>query len=386
MRLAAYVHPFDLPALIACGNLRRLRELGFHELCLATSYHAGRWLTPWGPGRVRCLEDGVVHFRPRADYGELQPVVSSEVPADGPSPLEVCLAEATAHGLSVRAWSIGTHNSRLGLLHPRRCVHTAFGDVYHYALCPSQPAVQQYLTAMVQDLAAHPGLAAVELEAYGQLGFKHSSHHDKASFVPSGLLDAALSACFCSACSERARQAGEDLEATRRAVMGFIDAHVQRGCAMAKATMAAGGEAPEWLVGVLRRRREAAAALAAKLLSVAPGLARAVQVHPEPWFTGSQFAAAPAAVFPAADERVLTCYGDGPEAIARQLASPGMAALAASPRRLCLWPKAPAFTSDEDLVKVRDLAAAHGIGTLAIYHLGLLPWRTIERAAKMLAR
>lgn len=386
MRLAAYVHPFDLPALIACGNLRRLRELGFHELCLATSYHDGRWLTPWGPGRVRFLEDGVVHFRPRADYGELRPLASSEVPADGPSPLEVCLAEAGAHGLAVRAWSVGTHNSRLGALHPRRCVHDAFGDVYRYALCPSQPAVQQYLTAMVQDLAAHVGLAAVELEAYGQLGFKHSSHHDKASLVPTGLLDAALSACFCGACSERARQAGEDPEATRRAVMAFVDDHVQRGCAMAPALANAAGEAPHWLAGVLRRRRDAAAELAAKLQAVAPGLARAVQVHPEPWFTGSQFAAATASVFPAGDERVLTCYGDGPEAIARQLAAPGVAALAGSPRRLCVWPKSPAFQRDEDLVKLRELAVAHGFGALAIYHLGLLPWRTIERAAKMLAR
>jgi hypothetical protein len=82
---------------------------------------------------------------------------------------------------------------------------------------------------------------------------------------------------------------------------------------------------------------------------------------------------------------VLTCYGEGPDQIARLLGSDDAARLRASPRRLCIWPKAPQFTSERDLEQVRQLCRQHGIGSVAIYHLGLLPWRTIERVAKMLA-
>jgi hypothetical protein len=56
--------------------------------------------------------------------------------------------------------------------------------------------------------------------------------------------------------------------------------------------------------------------------------------------------------------------------------------LLGSPRRVCIWPKAPQFTGDQDLAKLRDLLRKHGVEALAVYHLGLLPWRTIERVAK----
>jgi hypothetical protein len=124
-------------------------------------------------------------------------------------------------------------------------------------------------------------------------------------------------------------------------------------------------------------------ALGAAVVAASPRTARAVQVHPHPWFTGSQLGLdAAAGAFPPPDERVLTCYGDGPEAIQKTLASPGLTGV--QQQRLCLWPKSPQFGSDEDLAKVRDLCRSSGVRSIAIYHLGLLPWRTLERAAKML--
>ncbi|MBL8753025.1 MAG: hypothetical protein JNK15_06945 [Planctomycetes bacterium] len=390
MKLCVYAHPFDLKALSGCGGLGRLRDLGVAEIALATSYHDGRWLMPWHPeGPVRFLEDGTVHFRPRADYGPLQPQPSGCVPAKGPSPLELLVRDAALHGLRVRAWTVFTHNSRLGALHPEQCVENAFGDLYRYALCPAQPAVRQYTVAMVRDLADH-GVHTVELEALGQMGWKHSSHHDKASFTPTGLLDAALSACFCASCANRLANDGHDPERLRAAVVAFVQRGVRDGCAMAPAKqpsgpadLAASGLDTAWLAAVLAVRARTLQELGRLVVDATPETARAVQVHPHAWFTGSQLAVdVAAAAFPAGDERVLTCYGEGPEAIGKALAAPGFAA--ATDKRLCLWPKAPQFTSDEDLVKVRDLAARAGVASIAIYHLGLLPWRTLERAAKML--
>ncbi|MCU0866804.1 MAG: hypothetical protein MUC36_23715 [Planctomycetes bacterium] len=390
MKLAVYLHPFDLEALPRHGGLARLRDLGVREVALATSYHDGRWLMPWHPdGPVRFLEDGTVHFRPRADYGVLRPLASSSVSANGPSPLERLLDDAPRHGLRVRAWTVFTHNSRLGALHPELCVENAFGNRHGYALCPSQPAVQQYVAAMVGDLAAHPGLGTIELEALGQMGWKHSSHHDKASFAPSGLLDAALSACFCTACAPALAAAGHDPDQLRQQVRTLLQAAFETGDAMAPAKFAAGPDelgpdgAPRWLGAGLAQRAAAVQQLAQRVIAATPHTARAVQVHPQPWFTGSQLTVAAAAAFPIGDERVLTCYGEGPEAIGKLLATPGMRSATASPRRVCVWPKAPQFRSDEDLQALRVLLQQHGIDALSIYHLGLLPWRTLERVAKM---
>ena len=78
MHLAIYAHPFDLEALAASGGLSRLRDLGIGEVAMACSYHDGRWLMAHDPRHVvRFLEDGTLHFRPRSDYGALQPQPSS---------------------------------------------------------------------------------------------------------------------------------------------------------------------------------------------------------------------------------------------------------------------------------------------------------------------
>ncbi|MEO6594608.1 MAG: hypothetical protein ABIP94_07630, partial [Planctomycetota bacterium] len=325
MQLAIYAHPFDLAALAAHGGLPRLRDLGFGEVVMAVSYHDGRWLMPWHPdGRVRFLEDGTVHFRPRADYGVLQPQPSSEVPATGPTPLARLCAEAPAAGLRVRAWTVFTHNSRLGALHPELCVQNAIGDRYRYALCPAQPAVQKYIAAMTHDLGAHSGLSTIEFEALGQMGHKHSSHHDKASFSPSGLLDAALSACFCDACSKQLAAVGADATGLRSATRAYLDRCVTDADAMAPSKVPSGpselanASDANWLELVLAGRARTVQQLA-RLVAKAPSPARAVQVHPHPWFTGSQLAASSATCFPAGDERVFTCYGDGPEAIGKLL-------------------------------------------------------------------
>ena len=75
--------------------------------------------------------------------------------------------------------------------------------------------MQQYVELMVGDLGHHRGLSTIEFEALGQMGWKHSSHHDKASFQPSGLLDAALSACFCDRCEAAMQNGGSDPAACR---------------------------------------------------------------------------------------------------------------------------------------------------------------------------
>jgi hypothetical protein len=391
MQVALYVHPFDLTALENHGGLARLRDLGIGELSLATSYHDGRWLTPWNPRRrVRFLEDGCVHFRPGADYGRLQPKASSEVPSGGPSPLEQLCGQAPAAGVKVRAWTVFGHNTRLGLTAPDVTVENAFGDRYPYALCPSSSDVQDYHEALVRDLASHEGLGSLELEALGQMGIAHSSHHDKTSFPPAGLYAFALSACFCGACLEVHRELGSDGDSVREQVRALVTRCVTDADAMSPTKAPSRDDEldaaqTQWVEAVLAVRRTTIARLAKRVTAGSGACARAVQVHPDRWFTGSQLSAQSAMAFAAADERVLTCYGDGPDGIAKVLASEGVRANCPGPLRLSIWPKAPLFTSDDDLGRLRQLCVDHDVTSVAIYHLGLLPWRTLERVTDILS-
>ncbi|HLQ36243.1 MAG TPA: hypothetical protein VK348_00475 [Planctomycetota bacterium] len=400
MELGIYAHPWDLRALAAHGGLARLRDLGFTEVALAVSYHAGRWLTPWHPdGMVRFLEDGTVHFRPRGDYGLLQPKVSREVPADGPSPLEWLCSEAPKVGLKARAWTVCTHNSRLGELHPECCVENAFGDRYTYALCPALPAAQQYVLAMLADLGAHSGLHAIELEAFGWMGWKHSSHHEKASFVPDAFAELLLSLCWCAACTADLSDAAivrQSLATALRDLFAAADAmvpssHATRGPGAAQFEQLQGLLDSPMRLGVdflkmVDPRLRLEAMLRAARRRVPPTVKLAVQVHQNERFRGSQLPASPRYGIELGDggEYVATCYGDGPDGIAKALTAMPRPAGGKGSLRLCIHPRAPQFTSDDDLRKVRELCAQHGVTAISIYHLGLLPWRTIERVAAVL--
>jgi hypothetical protein len=402
MELCLYAHPWDLQALGRHGGLARLRDLGFGEVALAVSYHAGRWLTPWGQeGMVRFLEDGTVHFRPRLeDYGELRPLASREVPAAGPSPLEQLAQDAAPLGLRVRAWAVLYHNTRLGELHLESCVRNAFGDRYTYALCPARPEVQRYGEALVADVARHGGVQSIEFEALGWQGHRHNSHHDKSSFPADPYTDFLLSQCFCASCcggmGEAAAQAkaSVDVAALPAQVRQLLRTVLEQGDAMAPAKTTPEA-CRERLVAELGHAAVTPALTGHRVMTVVKHWAalaqrcgeRSVLPSTQVAWDALRQSFAPPAIFPAAPELAITCYGEGPAGIEQALQR--LRAQQAPPpqsKRLSIWPRAPQFAGDADLERTAALCREHGVATIAIYHLGLLPWRTIERAATILRR
>lgn len=408
MELAIYAHPWDLRALETHGGLARLRDLGFGEVALAVSYHAGRWLTPWHPdGMVRFLEDGVVHFRPRGDYGRLTPKASSEVPASGPSPLESFCEDAAKVGMRTRAWVVCTHNTRLGELHPDCCVQNAFGDRYTYALCPANPDVQHYVRALVGDLATQPGLHAIELESLGWMGHRHNSHHDKSSFAADVWTDLLLSTCFCSACRAqmtklpfRGQQIDAEAVERRRLQMAAIlrqqfmagdclgtpPPKLDREALVQRLTSELGEETAI----MLSHRFFTLLLLTAEFRKRhGMGVHLALQTNHDALRGGPSLPLM--GLGQEYDEAVLTTYAETADGVGAAVASwlqlpPGSQAMPYRPPqlRLALHPRQPQYKSDDDLRKVRDLCTQNGVSAISIYHLGLLPWRTIERVAAIL--
>ena len=390
-RIGAYLHPWDLTWLADRGGLSALGGMGCTDVAFPASYHAGRWTTPVGTrGLVQFLEDGVTYFRPSDRYGALQPQPSSTISDLGNSPLEECIEQASAAGLESHAWTVLFHNTPMGQQHPGSCAVNAVGDVYEYSLCPARPEVQELGVGMVRDVASHSGLTTVEVEAMGYMGYKHGSHHAKSSFAPDTYLDFLLSYCFCDRCMLGLEEQLVDAEPLRAKVADLLRQHIVDGDAMSQRSLSWQesfdqltedlGRRP--FLGMIRHRTQTYVGFLAKLRSEIPSSVRlSVHLNMNPLFSGSQIGQPFNSIVSLVDEIIVTHYGESTKAMAEKWR--GQKGIGAK-TRVAIWPKAPEYTEDKDLVAVLNLVEEWHLDGVRIYHLGLLPWRTTERVFQVL--
>src|SRR5579871_4229788 len=227
MRLAMWTYPWDvldvgLGAL--ADDLRR--RAGLDGINIATAYHAGRFFQSRSPLRKAYFpEDGTIYFRPTAsrwtDHA-IRPKVADIVEERG-DVLRLLIEARERTGLSVAAWTVCLHNTRLGLLHPNACTRNAFGDPNYYNLCPCHPDVRAYLVTLIADLTRAHAPDTVQLESAGFMGFAHEFHHEKDGVGLTAEDDFLMALCFCDACLTRAGRAGVDGRAAQRTVRGWIE-------------------------------------------------------------------------------------------------------------------------------------------------------------------
>ena len=218
MQLSMWTYPWDVQD---CGfepTVQDLRErAGLSSVSLAASYHAGRFLQPRSPARkVYFPEDGAIYFQPeprRWGHSRLKPKVA-DILSNG-DVLRAFVDQRARTGLSVSAWTVCLHNTRLGLLHPDVVTRNAFGDANPFSLCPSHPDAREYVCALVEDMSANYQPDAIELETPGFMPYAHGYHHEKDGVGLTAEDDFLLSLCFCPACLTRAAKAGVDGEAAR---------------------------------------------------------------------------------------------------------------------------------------------------------------------------
>ncbi|NLV73468.1 MAG: hypothetical protein GXY52_02115 [Chloroflexi bacterium] len=220
---ALWSYAWDLMAGGVDITLERIATTGVKGVSLATSYHAGMVMLPHNPQqKVRFLEDGSLYFRPDPQlFGqlEIQPRVSALT--EQFDPLEDICFGAKRQGLEVTSWTVCCHNSYLGSLHPELTIHNAFGDPYLFALCPSQPAVQAYLEALLANLSQYP-LRTLQLESYDYMGFYHGYHHEKVQLELGAAAAMLMGICFCDACRQAATERGMDPVALQEAVAAWL--------------------------------------------------------------------------------------------------------------------------------------------------------------------
>lgn len=195
-------------------------DSGITQLNLAATYHAGWFLHP-ASERAKAFmpEDGAHYFWPQMELYQgmrLKPQVAQVCTTT--DWFGVTSATAGDYGLDLVAWTIGTHNTRLGTLHPQCAVENCFGDSYPHALCPAHPEVRAYLEAVCLDLSTNYRLKAIQLESFGYLGWRHGHHHERDLTGLSAEESRLMDLCFHEDTCRVAAAAGLDVVRLRQGV------------------------------------------------------------------------------------------------------------------------------------------------------------------------
>ena len=229
--VSVWIYPWDLADLGVQTAVDRIGGAGGSMVSLATSYHAGRFLQPGNPKRrVYFPQDGTVYYRPdpaRWAGATIQPLQADIVATEGDMLAEL-IARRDTGGLSVSAWTVCLHNTRLGLLHPDHVMRTAHGDPQFYALCPSSPAARAYVVGLVAEIAQVYAPDRIELESPDFMGFSHGFHHEKDGLPAQPEDEFLLGLCFCAHCRAGAVAAGIPVDEAQLIVAGLLDAAFAR--------------------------------------------------------------------------------------------------------------------------------------------------------------
>lgn len=349
MVISGHAYPWDVLGDPAFPD--RVVALGLRDVTLAAAYHSARAATPLHPAhqvvdaRYAALYRNV---REQAWAGRrLRPLAPDWVPADS---FAIATQALVTAGLRVSAWIVLTHNTRLGTAFPDVAVVNCFGDRYPYALCPAYAEVREYASTLAAESVRELPLAGISLEACGQLGLDHNSHHEKTAGAWSSLVARLLSVCCCTAC-----RAGW-------AARGLVADEVVAALRTAVADEAWPSDLAEALLGT---RHEAADALRAEVLDRVD-LPVTLHAQPDPWATGASPGLTAEAV-KAVDALLVPAWPTSP-AMADDVARAAASGLPVDAYVTVLPPAEPSAV----LPHVRRLIAA-GASGISLYHLGLAP-------------
>jgi hypothetical protein len=369
-RVAGHAYPWDVLGDGAFPG--RVRDLGIGTVTLAASYHSTRAATPLHPRHQVVTAGHAALYRPvREEAWKGQRLVPSAPGwVDDPDPFATAARSLREAGLKVAAWIVLTHNTRLGAANPDLAVVNCFGEAYPYALCPANPEVREYAATLAAEALRDVAVDEVSLEACGQLGLAHLSHHEKADDAWTPHAQRLLSACCCAACRGAWRGLGLDPDRTIAGLRGAVRAE-----AVGDLPTGDPGADPtvEGLAEILTARHAAADALRAQVLEEvreqAPGAPVTLHGNPDPWATGASPGLTPAA--PGDVDAVLVPCWPVAEATT-DLVTRTAATGATVDAYVTALPPAGPEALPAHLARLR----AAGASRLSLYHLGLAPrWR-----------
>ncbi|AFK21311.1 hypothetical protein E6P09_16910 (plasmid) [Haloferax mediterranei ATCC 33500] len=372
MEFAIWAYPWDLSEEGPDRVTARLTELGIDELNLATNYHTVQAFSPHNPERRTFFARASSYFQPDDGYGRLEPV-----PYEGMSGDWIDEIAAGLGDIRLNSWTVGCHNSRLGMRHPDVTLTSAHGDDLVFGLCPSNPDVQHYLTALVRDLAAREHFDRIELETFDYFyGTGFGWHHQKIHAQLGTLGEFLLGLCFCDHCRSTAADAGLDVEQVRRTVAETLDAVVA-------GTIPDDLSPERWLrehdvvADYVDIREETLADLYAELSASSGSTPLGYYVGaPEPgreWMVGANLDQLSEHV----DYYCLPAYESSRNAVMDAYRT--VDALTPDvPLHVGLLPGHPAIHDEATLVEIVDALRVAGVPRVSFYNYGLLPEHSLD--------
>jgi hypothetical protein len=228
-----FVYPWDLEDEGLDQALDLIKERGgIEELIVAMNYHSGYFLLPHNPKHKQIIADPSIYFTPDLSLYEglvMKPIVSTMVIPDFLSRLK----NATSiRGMQMSAWVVCLHSSALGTKYPESTTENAYGDKHRFRLCPANPDVYEYHTALVSDVIRN-GFESIILESVEYLPTNHRYHHEKRGIETTPLVEFLLDLCFCQNCQQLLFDEGLNPNDLRHYVITILDrfftGHVEVG-------------------------------------------------------------------------------------------------------------------------------------------------------------
>lgn len=219
-----FAHAWDFSERDIPAVLDSIGQMGLNTICFGGTYHSGWFLHPQHlQHRAFMTEGSVCYFQPQDSLYQntkLRPRVSGFAKKQN---LLAEIGQRLDHGLRLASWTIGAHNSRLGLEHPEFTQQTVYGDRLPHALCFANADVREYLKALCRDLATNYPLWGLQLESFGWMSFNHGHHHERDLVGLNPFEQSLMSLCFCSACSVQASRANVEIQSARAVIKQTLD-------------------------------------------------------------------------------------------------------------------------------------------------------------------
>jgi hypothetical protein len=354
MVISGHAYPWDVLGDPAFTN--RVTDLGLTEVTLAAAYHSTRAATPLHPAHQLVDAAYAALYRPVREQAWRGRRLVARAPEwmAAEDPFGEATAVLTAAGLKVTAWIVLTHSTRLGSAFPELAVTNCVGDRYPYALCPAHPEVREYAATLAAEALAGVAVDGVSLEACGQLGLAHNSHHEKTEGAWTPEKSRLLSVCCCSACRSAWVARGLDhTEVVHALCTGELSEEL----------------ANELLAVRLENAQLIQEQVIASVRTHAPGAKITMHGSPDPWATGASPAVPPGTV-DRADALLVPAWGTDSgscELVARAVGT-------GIPVEAYVTVLAPVVHEAlrAHILRLREA----GISGIGLYHLGLAPtWR-----------
>lgn len=227
---AVWTYPWDLHAEGLSASCRRLADSGVDTVVVAAHYHSVRSFNPRTTSYT--AYPGGLYTTPAADRFDDVTITPPRNEVRGTDdPVGDVVAAAGDHGLSVAAWTVCLHNTRLGREHPAYRIEGAFGDAHAHSPCPSRAAVRDYFAAVVGTLVDR-GVAEIQLESLGFPTVRHGHGeafgHEKLQVPMTTAAEFLFSQCFCDGCLAAAADHAVDLDAAASLVRELCRRHLDR--------------------------------------------------------------------------------------------------------------------------------------------------------------